>query len=278
MNGGFKTESKTIPSILGLGDVTLVERERRQPVGGRIDFLLINPEIETMYEVEVMLGRTNESHIIRTIEYWDVERSRWPTRDHRAVIVAEEITNRFFNVIALFNRAIPIIAIQVNAFRVDEKIVLNFTKVLDIYESPEDEDALSEPTDRAYWEKRSNAQSIAVMDRCLEMMTEAGAVPRVAYNKRAVAVSGARQTFARFFPRKHAQCLMRILAGDADRDEMIARFVEAGIAASILKGGAVSVSVTPTDLVQNGVVVRDALLLAWRTIGEGDAAAAQDDT
>ncbi len=65
-----------------------------------------------MYEVEVMLGRVDETHIIRSIEYWDIERRRWPTREHRAVIVAEEITTRFFNVIALFNRAIPMIAIK----------------------------------------------------------------------------------------------------------------------------------------------------------------------
>ena len=54
-----------------------------------------------------MLGALDESHIIRTIEYWDVERQRFPTHDHRAVIVAEEITSRFFNVIRLLNRAVP---------------------------------------------------------------------------------------------------------------------------------------------------------------------------
>ena len=28
------------PSILGLGDLTVIERERAQPSGGRIDFLM----------------------------------------------------------------------------------------------------------------------------------------------------------------------------------------------------------------------------------------------
>src|SRR2546427_6747000 len=60
------------------------------------DFLISDPETNTMYEVEVMLGRVDETHIIRAIEYWDIERRRWPTREHRAVIVAEEITTRFF--------------------------------------------------------------------------------------------------------------------------------------------------------------------------------------
>jgi len=80
--------------------------------GLRISDFISDPETNTMYEVEVMLGRVDETHIIRSIEYWDIERRRWPTREHRAVIVAEEITTRFFNVIALFNQAIAMIAIK----------------------------------------------------------------------------------------------------------------------------------------------------------------------
>jgi len=76
------------------------------------------------YETEVMLGATDESHIIRTLEYWDKESRRYLDKDHRAVIVAEEITNRFFNVIWLLNRSIPIIAIQLNALECDGKLIL----------------------------------------------------------------------------------------------------------------------------------------------------------
>jgi len=99
------------PSILGLGDLTVYKREKIQSSGGRIDFLMSNPDTESMYEIEIQLGKTDESHIIRTIEYWDLERKRFPTKEHRAVIVAEDITNRFFNVINLFNNSIPLIAI-----------------------------------------------------------------------------------------------------------------------------------------------------------------------
>ena len=111
-------------SILGLGELDTIQRERKQSSGGRIDFLFLNSETETMYETEIQLGSTDESHIIRTIEYWDIERRRFPSKDHRAVIVAEDITNRFFNVISLMNRSIPIIAIQLNAIKVDNKILL----------------------------------------------------------------------------------------------------------------------------------------------------------
>jgi hypothetical protein len=87
------------PSILGLGDLEVVRREKTQSSGGRLDFLLQNPDDDSMYEVEVMLGETDESHIIRSIEYWDLERRRWPKRSHTAVLVAEHMNRRFFNVI-----------------------------------------------------------------------------------------------------------------------------------------------------------------------------------
>jgi len=69
------------PSILGLGDLVLKDKERSQPRAGRLDLLLQDAESSIRYEVEVMLGSTDESHIIRTIEYWDVERKRYPQYD-----------------------------------------------------------------------------------------------------------------------------------------------------------------------------------------------------
>lgn len=96
------------PSILGLGDVILKDRERIQPKAGRLDLLLQDVDSTRRYEVELQLGATDESHIIRTIEYWDMERKRYPQYDHTAVIVAEDITSRFLNVINLFNGMIPL--------------------------------------------------------------------------------------------------------------------------------------------------------------------------
>jgi hypothetical protein len=74
------------PSVLGLGDLVLRQKERIQPRAGRLDLLLQDPE------TELQLGPTDEAHIIRTIEYWDIERKRYPQYDHCAVIVAENIT------------------------------------------------------------------------------------------------------------------------------------------------------------------------------------------
>jgi hypothetical protein len=129
----------TDPSILNLGTLELVRREKRQSSGGRLDLLLQNPEADTMYEVEVMLGETDASHIIRTIEYWDLEKRRYPQRQHFAVLVAETVTRRFFNVIQLLSVSIPIVAVQANLIEAGGKRILHFTKVLDSYEEPGDE-------------------------------------------------------------------------------------------------------------------------------------------
>jgi hypothetical protein len=166
------------PSILGLGDLTVFAKEKSQPLGGRIDFLLRDEETEpeTMYEVEVMLGPTDESHIIRTIEYWDVETRRYPNREHRAVIVAEEITNRFFNVIWLMSRSIPIIAIQLNAIQVDGKLLLHFTKVLDLFERPEEDELSGGTYDRPTWEKRAPG-GITLFDKIVALLEKEGLHP-----------------------------------------------------------------------------------------------------
>ena len=61
------------PSIIGLGDLILKDKERLQPRAGRLDLLLQDSDSTRRYEVEIQLGKTDESHIIRTIEYWDIE-------------------------------------------------------------------------------------------------------------------------------------------------------------------------------------------------------------
>ena len=108
------------PTILGLGELVLRDRERRQPKAGRLDLLLQDSETGRRYEVELQLGATDETHIIRTIEYWDIEKKHCPQYDHCAVLIAEDITSRFLNVISLFNGTIPFIAIQMQAIEVGE--------------------------------------------------------------------------------------------------------------------------------------------------------------
>ena len=173
------------PSIIGLGDLILRDKERHQPKAGRLDLLLQDPDNNRRYEVEIQLGKCDESHIIRTIEYWDIERRRYPQYDHCAVIIAEDITSRFLNVISLFNGHIPLIAIQLNGFKVEEKVALIFTTVLD--ELPlglvdEDEDVALK-ADRDYWLTKGSESSLKLADDFLKLIKEVGTDYEFNYNK-----------------------------------------------------------------------------------------------
>jgi hypothetical protein len=220
------------PSILGLGDVQLIRRERKQASGGRLDFLFYDPEQETRYTVEVMLGSLDESHIIRTIEYWDVERQRYPTYEHRAVIVAEEITARFFNVIRLLNRAVPLIALQLSAFPIGkEEIILHAIKVLDIYEEaePEDEEG-GDQVDRRYWERRASADALRALDAVVALVSTEVAPARVTYNKGHVALGTTGRNFCWFHPpRSASHCHVRVRTMADEREAQIAMFDDTGL-------------------------------------------------
>lgn len=193
------------PSLLGLGDLEMKDAERRQPRAGRLDLLLSDPETHTRYEVEVQLGATDEAHIIRTIEYWDIEKSRYPQFDHVAVIVAEDITSRFLNVISLFNKTIPLIAVQMRALDVDGVLTLNATTVLDLMRpGTEEEDEPGQTTDRSYWLNRSSPASIAVMEAMLELVNEVTPGMTLKYTRYYVGLArnGIADLYLLFRPRK----------------------------------------------------------------------------
>ncbi|HKZ02524.1 MAG TPA: hypothetical protein VJ180_09810 [Pyrinomonadaceae bacterium] len=196
------------PTILGLGDVILKDRERNQPRAGRLDLLLQEVEGNRRFEVEIQLGKTDESHIIRTIEYWDIERKRYPQYDHTAVIVAEEITSRFLNVISLFNGTIPLIAIQMQAVQLGNSVSLVFTTVLDqVQRGLVDEDEeVHEATDRTYWETRGSKTTVAMADEFLEILKQLDPALELKYNKFYIGLArqGQADNFVIFRPQKNS--------------------------------------------------------------------------
>lgn len=194
------------PSILGLGDVILKDKERPQPRAGRLDLLLQEAETNRRYEVEVQLGPTDESHIIRTIEYWDIERRRFPQYEHTAVIVAEDITSRFLNVISLFNGMIPLVAIQMKALKSGNSIGLVFTTVVDqmALGLVDEDEEMQEITNRAYWEQRGSKKTLAIADELLELARVHDKALELKYNKFYIGLAKAGQprNFLIFRPKK----------------------------------------------------------------------------
>lgn len=217
------------PSIIGLGDLILKDKERMQPRAGRLDLLLVDPETSRRYEVEIQLGKTDECHLVRTIEYWDIEKKRYPQYDHCAVIIAEDITSRFLNVISLFNGFIPLIAIQMNAFKFGEQIGLVFTKVLDETPLGAEDDEVSDqeqiPANREYWVKKASEETIRIIEKFLEVINDEGKNYRLQYNRYVVSIDkeGKPIPFVMLRPRKknHFVLIIKMI-----KSEEIDKFIE----------------------------------------------------
>jgi len=195
------------PTLLGLGEVEVRGRQRAQPKAGRLDLLLEDAETKKRFELELQLGRCDESHIIRAIEYWDFERKRYPQYEHCAVLVAEDITSRFLNVIHLFNGIIPFIAIRMQAHQLDDGIALTFTKVVDELELGEDDSAaiVKGTTTKADWESEVPKEMLDMVDSLHKVLLTHDAQYELKYNKYYIGLArnGVVNNFLRFKPKQH---------------------------------------------------------------------------
>ena len=256
-------------TILGLGDVDVKDLERVQPRAGRLDLLLFDALTNTRYEVEVQLGATDESHIIRTIEYWDLERKRYPQYDHVGVIVAEEITARFFNVISLFNGFIPIIAVQVQAIEIHGATTLVFTTVLDrMVLGADEDDGIDEPRDRTYWETKASKATLALADELLGIVHEIEPTVALKYNKNYIGLArnGLATNFVSCRPRqKHLLAEFKIPRSD----DVSQRLEDAGIDVLTYQSrwGQYRMQLTAADLDLNRELLRDLVVLARDSYG-----------
>jgi hypothetical protein len=246
------------PEILGLGELAVIQREKMQFAGGRLDMLLTDSENGIRYEVEIMLGATDPSHIIRTIEYWDIERRRYPAYDHVAVLVAEEVTSRFLNVIALLSGSIPLIAIQLNALRVGDHIVLNFVKVLDQRQLREDDttEAEEQDVDRSTWESRVGLDHMQICDRILQLANEtANPALELRYKKGRVGLgaSGSFFNVLVMWPKKNSVPMRMPVT---DLEAWLQRLKDADIEAAP-KANRLWVRLEPEDLRQHETLLRE---------------------
>jgi len=240
--------------MLRLGDATVIERQRRQEKAGRLDLLLEDDSGDKRYEVELMLGPTDESHLIRTVEYWDIERRKWPGYEHCAVLIAESVAARFLNVISLFSGTVPFVAIQVNGLMVDGKLVLNFVKVLDSRVLRKDETADQKEkaaTDRQFWTTRASAAIVELADKCIAIINQVATVKRQpTYNRYFIGLNdGIRPgNFVFFRPRK--SFLQLIFAALNAPEPWLKKLQDAGLESDV-KDEDLRVTVTPKDFEDN---------------------------
>ena len=258
------------PSILGIGDVILKDKERIHQGAGRLDLLLQDADGSDRYEVEIQLGATDESHIIRTIEYWDIERKRYPQYNHTAVIIAEDITSRFLNVISLFNGSIPLMALQVKAIETSDGVGLDFTRVLDVQPLGlvDEDEEIAEVTDRDYWLKRGTPQTVAMADKLLSYVLEFEPGAELNYNKFYIGlkVNGRPNNYALFRPKKGFIGLEIRLPKTEENDAVIN---DAGIATLeyYKRYSQYRLRITDNELEEKSEIIKQLLLASKKAFG-----------
>jgi hypothetical protein len=249
------------PSVLGLGDdISVVESQRHQEKG-RLDLLLQDGARERRFELDLMLGNVDESHLIRTIEYWDIERRRYPAYDHCAVLVAENITARFLNVITLFSGSIPIIALQVNAIAIGEKVGLCFIRVVDSTKLRFDDVlgvAATKSSDRAAWLAYAGSEIIGVVDSCVAFINQAAKHSRTLnFNKQFIGLAdnGKANNFVYFLPNKSS---LWIGVNVNPVEPWMKKIEDAGLEFRN-EDGRIRVKVTPKTFAENKDLIRELL-------------------
>lgn len=194
--------------------------------------ILFDRAADHRYVVELMLGALDPQHIVRTIEYWDEERRRYPAYDYTAIIVAEEMTSRYLNVLSLMAGNIPLLALQLDVLEVEGKHLLHFTKVLDLRRLRRDDESESSGgggSSREVWLEYAGQANITLLDRMLSTLK--AKVPNLepSYLKQYIGLrhDNSPANFVTFAPLKRA-VWVHILNLPLT-DEVVARLQEAGI-------------------------------------------------
>lgn len=143
------------PNILGLSNYpTLGKREKQEASKGRFHITLQDLIYDLWYEVEVMLGEIDASHIITALEYWDNEERKRHKTFNYAVLVAESYEGRYYNLLHTLSMNLPMICIQANLLEVNKAYILSFSNIINLHGSPMDNEKTT-TVDESLWSEKA---------------------------------------------------------------------------------------------------------------------------
>ncbi|HEX6036131.1 MAG TPA: hypothetical protein VFY83_16955 [Anaerolineales bacterium] len=175
------------PSRLGLGNISIkaVEVQHATKSGGRLDILAYQADVDTYYEIELMLGEVNADHGFRCLDYWARERIKKPDARHVAVLVAEDLSGRYQTVIDTLPNFLPFIAIELrvltlcnetNAATIVPLIIAQPDElILGSPDVPVAESATAgaiTPRDRVWWEEQATPTYLATVDALIDLCSK----------------------------------------------------------------------------------------------------------
>jgi len=203
------------PSRLGLGPVRIVNHELRQygSRGGRLDILAYRADLDTYYEIEVMLGECDSDHGFRTLDYWARERLRHPNARHVAVLIAEDLSGRYKTVIEKLPQFLPFIGIELKTLCLEHSADLAttlFTKVAqsdDLIAGTPDEPSgqkdESGPRDEEWWKGEYGEAFVQIVKELVRFCGENVGPSRLDFSAQSyVSLKKGRRCWLPMWPRK----------------------------------------------------------------------------
>jgi hypothetical protein len=203
------------PSRLGLGNLVIKNSElvHYKNKGGRLDLLAYRGDLDTYYEIEVMLGECDADHGFRTLDYWARERLKNPNARHVAVIIAEDLSGRYKTVIETLPQFLPFIAIEIKVLRlegagdictIDTAILAQPDDLmLDSGDEPDHSgNEGSQPRDRTWWDTNSNPTFLATVDAIAKYCNENVGTSRLDYSAQSyISLKKGRRCWLPMWPR-----------------------------------------------------------------------------
>jgi hypothetical protein len=203
------------PQRLGLGDFVIKKAElvHYKNKGGRLDILGYRGDLDTYYEIEVMLGECDADHGFRTLDYWARERAKHPNSRHYAVLVAEDLSGRYKTIIETLPQFLPFIGIEIRVIRLqhDQDLATVETAIVaqpdDLIieagdEPGEAKDTAVQPRDREWWISHSSGAFIGTVDALSKYCIEQVGPSRIDYSAQSyVSLKKGRRCWLPMWPR-----------------------------------------------------------------------------
>jgi hypothetical protein len=203
------------PSRLGLGDVRIHKNQRihYKNSGGRLDLLAYRSDLDTYYEIEIMLGECDSDHGFRTLDYWARERLARPNSRHYAVLVAEDLSGRYKTLIETLPQYLPFIGIEIKALKLPYQggVATIYTAIVvqpdDLLINQGDEPEIIEQEggilrDRGWWESNSNPVFLTAVDEISRYCIDRVGPCRIDYSAKSyVSLKKGRRCWLPMWPR-----------------------------------------------------------------------------
>jgi hypothetical protein len=171
------------PARLGLGplEIKAVEVQHSTKSGGRLDILAYRSDLDTYYEIELMLGEVNADHGFRCLDYWARERLKKPNARHVAVLVAEDLQGRYQTVIETLPNFLPFIAVELRVLQIKGQEIATIVPlivaqpddmILGAADQPAGEGSTGSKNgvrDREWWEANASQGCIATVDALVKL-------------------------------------------------------------------------------------------------------------